>query len=100
MQSLQRTRSERRPRRVDRNSRGGAGGYRRNRGAHRRDLRDDHHVGRGPWQDDDRELLPPGENVGTVALLVLLGAVLVGATLLGGNRAYRSRRVMGVHARR
>ena len=42
----------------------------------------------------------PGENVGTVALLVLLGAVLVGATLLVGNRAYRSWRVMGVHARR
>ncbi|HEX6231859.1 MAG TPA: DUF368 domain-containing protein [Jiangellaceae bacterium] len=53
-----------------------------------------------PWQDDDRQLLAPGDNVGSVLLLFVLGAAAVGLTLLIGRRAQRPRRSAGVHARR
>jgi putative membrane protein len=53
-----------------------------------------------PWQDDDRRLLAPGDNMGSVTLLFLLGAAAVGLTLLIGRLAQRPRRTVGVHARR
>ena len=53
-----------------------------------------------PWQDDERHLLAPGDNVDTVALFFLIGVSAVGVTLLIGYHAQRPRRVAGVHARR
>lgn len=49
-----------------------------------------------PWQEDDRTLLAPGDNLGTVALLFAVGvtAVLAVLVLLG-----RTRRTTGAHAR-
>jgi putative membrane protein len=53
-----------------------------------------------PWQDDDRHLLAPGDNIGTVVLMSVIGVVAVGLTLLIGHRVQRPRRPVGVHARR
>jgi putative membrane protein len=53
-----------------------------------------------PWQDEDRALHAPGDNVATVALLFVLGVLAVGATLYVGYRARRPRRPVGAHARR
>lgn len=53
-----------------------------------------------PWQDDDRQLLAPGENVGTVALFFLAGVLAVGTALLIGYRVQRPRHPVGAHARR
>ena len=53
-----------------------------------------------PWQDSERHLLAPGDNVGTVAMFFLIGVSAVGVTLLIGYRAQRTRRPVGVHARR
>ena len=53
-----------------------------------------------PWQDDDRHLLAPGDNVGTVVLMVVIGLVAVGLTLLIGRHVQRPRRPVGAHARR
>jgi putative membrane protein len=50
-----------------------------------------------PWQDDDRTLLAPGDNVGSVVLLFLAGAAAVTAVLL---IAHASTRSAGAHARR
>lgn len=53
-----------------------------------------------PWQDDDRHLLAPGDKVETVAVMVMIGVVAVGLTLLIGRRVQRPRRRVGAHARR
>ncbi len=54
-----------------------------------------------PWQDADRHLLAPGDNVGTVSLLFLLGVAAIAVTLLLARRAGSPRRtaVSGRHAR-
>ncbi len=51
-----------------------------------------------PWQDDDRGLRAPGDNLATVALLFALGVLAVGTTLYLGYRAQH--RSAGAHARR
>ena len=53
-----------------------------------------------PWQDDDRGLLAPGDNVGQVALLTLLGVIAVLSVLLIARRAQRPRQRRGAHVRR
>jgi putative membrane protein len=50
-----------------------------------------------PWQDDDRGLLAPGDNVGTVTLFFVVGVALVATVLLIGYQVSRPR---GAHARR
>lgn len=39
-----------------------------------------------PWQGEDRELLAPGDQIGLVVLLFLVGAVIVGVLLVIENR--------------
>jgi putative membrane protein len=53
-----------------------------------------------PWQDDDRGLLAPGPDAGTVVLFILLGAAVVTTALLIGHRLGRPRTPRGAHARR
>jgi putative membrane protein len=53
-----------------------------------------------PWQDDDRHLLTPGDNIGTVALMFVIGVAVLGLGLLIGHRVQQPRRPIGVHARR
>lgn len=53
-----------------------------------------------PWQDDDRGLLAPGPNAGTVVLFTGLGAAIVTTVLLLGWYLSRARSPRGAHARR
>ncbi|HEX6335658.1 MAG TPA: DUF368 domain-containing protein [Jiangellaceae bacterium] len=53
-----------------------------------------------PWQDDDRRLLAPGDNIASVALMFVIGLATVGLALLIGYRSQRARRPVGAHARR
>lgn len=54
-----------------------------------------------PWQDADRHLLAPGDNLGSVTLLFVLGVAAVAGALLLAHRAQSPRRpqLSGRHAR-
>jgi putative membrane protein len=53
-----------------------------------------------PWQDDDRAMLAPGDNVLAVVLLAILGAAVVAVTLVIAHRVRSPRERPGAHARR
>lgn len=44
-----------------------------------------------PWQEDNRTLLAPADDVGTVSLLALLGTAVVGTVMLIAHRAASTR---------
>ncbi|GGC04737.1 DUF368 domain-containing protein [Cellulomonas carbonis] len=50
-----------------------------------------------PWQDDERGLLAPGDDVGLVVALVVAGAAVVGALLVLEARAERAAAPVGRH---
>jgi putative membrane protein len=53
-----------------------------------------------PWQDDDRTLLGPGDNLGSAVGLFVLGSAVVLSVLLIGHVASAARTPRGTHARR